>query len=234
MQSSAQSATQERQSGRQSSTQSMQSSAQSQQDERQQSWQSHGQQQQQSRQSYATQHQQSWQSYGQQQQENRQNWADDYHGGCCYHGYGYSSGGAFAAGALTGLALGTVITAAQFNASAAAKTPVVVNNVTYYQVGSTWYQPQYQGGQPTYVVVNPPQQAPTTVVVPPPPPPQPGAMVPGGGAAPAYVMGNIYPTLPAGCISPTVQGKTYYLCGNTWFEPSYGASGVSYRVVPTP
>jgi hypothetical protein len=48
------------------------------------------------------------------------------------------------------------------------------------------------------------------------------------------MMGGIYPTLPAGCISPTVQGKTYYLCGNTWFEPSYGASGVSYRVVPTP
>ena len=38
----------------------------------------------------------------------------------------------------------------------------------------------------------------------------------------------------AGCISPTVQGSTYYLCGNTWFQPSYGANGVSYRVVPTP
>jgi hypothetical protein len=223
-----------------------QSSAQSQQDERQQSWQSYGQQQQQSRQSYGTQHQQSWQSYGQQQHENRQNWADDYHGGCCYHGYGYSSGGAFAVGALTGLALGTAVTAAQFNASTAAKTPVVVNNVTYYQVGSTWYQPQYQGGQLTYVVVSPPQQGPTTVVVPPPPPPPPPAVIvpppppppaavaPGGAAPPAYVMGGVYPTLPAGCISPTVHGKTYYLCGNTWFEQSYGASGVSYRVVPTP
>jgi hypothetical protein len=50
----------------------------------------------------------------------------------------------------------------------------------------------------------------------------------------AYAMGGTYPKLPAGCISPTVQGSTYYLCGNTWFQPSYGANGVSYRVVPTP
>jgi hypothetical protein len=48
------------------------------------------------------------------------------------------------------------------------------------------------------------------------------------------MMGGIYPTLPPGCISPKVQGMTYYLCGNTWFQPSYGANGVSYRVVPTP
>jgi hypothetical protein len=31
-----------------------------------------------------------------------------------------------------------------------------------------------------------------------------------------------------------VQGKTYYLCGNTWFSPSYGANGVTYRVIPAP
>ena len=49
-----------------------------------------------------------------------------------------------------------------------------------------------------------------------------------------YVTGAIYPTLPSGCISPNVQGKTYYLCGNTWFQPSYGANGVYYRVVPGP
>ena len=48
------------------------------------------------------------------------------------------------------------------------------------------------------------------------------------------MMGGIYPTLPAGCISPKVQGQSYYLCGNTWFQPSYGANGVSYHVVPTP
>ena len=36
-------------------------------------------------------------------------------------------------------------------------TPVVVSGATYYQSGSTWYQPVYQGGQVTYVIVNPPQ-----------------------------------------------------------------------------
>ena len=47
-------------------------------------------------------------------------------------------------------------------------------------------------------------------------------------------MGAIYAVLPAGCISPRVQSGTYYLCGNTWFQPSYGANGVYYRVVPAP
>jgi hypothetical protein len=55
-----------------------------------------------------------------------------------------------------------------------------------------------------------------------------------GATNTAYAMGAIYPTLPAGCTNPNVQGKTYYLCGNTWFLPSYGANGVYYRVVPTP
>lgn len=57
------------------------------------------------------------------------------------------------------------------------------------------------------------------------------AMSTGGGA---YVMGAIYPTLPGGCAKPTVQGQTYYLCANTWFQPTFGANGVSYKVVPTP
>ena len=58
--------------------------------------------------------------------------------------------------------------------------------------------------------------------------------VAGSAANPAYAMGAIYATLPPGCATPTVQGVTYYLCGNTWFQPSYGANGVYYRVVPTP
>jgi hypothetical protein len=56
----------------------------------------------------------------------------------------------------------------------------------------------------------------------------------GAAAQTTYVMGAIYATLPAGCITPNVQGNTYYLCGNTWFQPSYGANGVYYRVVPAP
>jgi hypothetical protein len=50
----------------------------------------------------------------------------------------------------------------------------------------------------------------------------------------AYEMGGVYGALPAGCMSPNVHGTTYYLCGNTWFSPSYGANGVHYRVVPAP
>ena len=29
-------------------------------------------------------------------------------------------------------------------------------------------------------------------------------------------------------------GATYYLNGNTWFQPAYGANGVYYTVVPAP
>ena len=58
---------------------------------------------------------------------------------------------------------------------------------------------------------------------PPPPPPRTH-----------FVMGTNYATLPTGCVMPKVGGATYYLCGNTWFKPLYGANGVYYRVVPTP
>ena len=50
----------------------------------------------------------------------------------------------------------------------------------------------------------------------------------------AYEMGAVYAVLPAGCASPDVHGQTYFLCGNTWFSPAYGANGVHYRVVPAP
>ena len=38
----------------------------------------------------------------------------------------------------------------------------------------------------------------------------------------------------SGCMTPTVSGVSYYLCGNNWFLPSYGANGVYYRVVAAP
>jgi hypothetical protein len=60
----------------------------------------------------------------------------------------------------------------------------------------------------------------------PPPPPAP--------VKTSFAMGAIYAVLPAGCMSPKVPGGTYYLCGNTWFQPAYGANGVYYRVVPAP
>ena len=51
----------------------------------------------------------------------------------------------------------------------------------------------------------------------------------------SYAMIEIVAVLPGGCITPTVPGGgPYYLCGNTWFSPSYGANGVYYRVVTAP
>lgn len=49
-----------------------------------------------------------------------------------------------------------------------------------------------------------------------------------------YSIGQLVGSLPAGCITPTVQGTTYYLCSNTWFSAAYGANGVYYRVVTAP
>jgi hypothetical protein len=47
-------------------------------------------------------------------------------------------------------------------------------------------------------------------------------------------MGAIYPALPPGATSVNKNGINYFLSGNTWFQASYGANGVYYRVVPTP
>jgi hypothetical protein len=55
-----------------------------------------------------------------------------------------------------------------------------------------------------------------------------------GSTATAYQMNAIYATLPAGATPATVGGTTYYVSGSTWFQPSYGANGVYYRVVPAP
>ena len=49
-----------------------------------------------------------------------------------------------------------------------------------------------------------------------------------------YVMNDIYPTLPAGCVYSPAAGSAYYQCSGTWFSPYYGANGMYYRVVPIP
>src|SRR5437763_14755343 len=58
------------------------------------------------------------------------------------------------------------------------------------------------------------------------------AGVAAGASATAYAMGVSYAALPGGCTTANVQSQAYYICGNTWFQPSYGANGVFYRVVP--
>jgi hypothetical protein len=49
-----------------------------------------------------------------------------------------------------------------------------------------------------------------------------------------YAMGVNYAALPPGASVIPKNGVTYYLSGNTWFKPSYGANGVYYTVVPAP
>ena len=48
-----------------------------------------------------------------------------------------------------------------------------------------------------------------------------------------YATGVNYAALPAGAMSVNKNGTTYYLSGNTWFKPAYGASGVYYTAVPS-
>jgi hypothetical protein len=57
--------------------------------------------------------------------------------------------------------------------------------------------------------------------------------VAGASGAP-YSMGVNYAALPSGAIVVNKYGTNYYLLGNTWFKPAYGANGVYYSVVPAP
>ena len=47
-------------------------------------------------------------------------------------------------------------------------------------------------------------------------------------------MGKSYALLRTGSITVNKNGATYYLSGNAWFQPSYGANDVHYKVVPAP
>jgi hypothetical protein len=56
----------------------------------------------------------------------------------------------------------------------------------------------------------------------------------GYSAGAAAVAGGSYAMLPPGAIEVTRFGVQYYISGNTWYQPVYGANGVFYRVVPAP
>ncbi len=58
-----------------------------------------------------------------------------------------------------------------------------------------------------------------------------GAAV-GLAAAGAYAIGANLATLPPNCYYRLLNGGTYYVCGNTWLNPQYGANGLYYQVVP--
>jgi hypothetical protein len=56
----------------------------------------------------------------------------------------------------------------------------------------------------------------------------------GYAAGSTYTMNAIYATLPSSCVPSNVGDSTYYVCGSAWLQPSFGANGVYYRVVPAP
>ena len=80
-----------------------------------------------------------------------------YYGGGGYYG-GWDDHPFAAAAAVTGAAIATAaVVGSVVNAVPSGCGTVMVNGYSYYQCGSTWYQPQYAGSSVQYVVVNPPQ-----------------------------------------------------------------------------
>ena len=129
----------------------------------------------------------------------------NYYGAGCYNCGGWSTAGAAAAGAAVGVVVGASVASAN---TAAATSSAYSAGVA---AGSANTTAAYSAGVATGAA------AATTVVV-----------------QTTYVTGAIYPTVPSGAISINKNGTTYYLSGNTWFQPAYGANGVYYKVVPTP
>ena len=52
--------------------------------------------------------------------------------------------------------------------------------------------------------------------------------------APPMPMGAIVGAPTAGSLQTLVHGQTCCLNGNTWYQATYGANGIDYRMAPTP
>jgi len=74
-----------------------------------------------------------------------------YGGGCCYHPVA-TAAAVTATAVVTAAVVGSIV-----NTLPPSCTVVAVGGVSYQQCGSTWYQPQFSGGNTTYVVVNAPR-----------------------------------------------------------------------------
>ncbi len=82
---------------------------------------------------------------------NRNYYGGGYGGACCYNS------GVGTAAAITAAAVGTaMVVGAIVNTLPPSCAAVVANGVTYQKCGGTYYQPQFSGGNATYVVVNAP------------------------------------------------------------------------------
>lgn len=77
---------------------------------------------------------------------------DDRRGGYDRGGYGRRDGAAVGGALFAGMAIGAAVRSLPPNCSA-----VNVNGLTYQRCGNTWYQPQFAGSTPNYIVVAPVQ-----------------------------------------------------------------------------
>src|SRR5271157_5704511 len=137
-----------------------------------------------------------------------------YYGAGCYNCSSGSTAGAAAVGAVVGMATGAAIaSSASSSQSAAASQNAYAQG---YNAGAS--------NTANAAAANANAAAANA-----------NAAAANANVAAAYAMGSVHGALPAGCIQPSVAGGgTYYLCGNTWFSPAYGANGVHYTVVPAP
>ena len=109
-------------------------------------------------------------------------------------------------------------------------TATIINGVTYYQCGSAWYQPAYQGTQVTYIVVHAPAgQASTSGGTSAASPPTGQASVVVGTSLSADAFGAKCSLTPI-----VINGQNYYKCESTWYQSTYRGSQVTYIVVNPP
>lgn len=60
------------------------------------------------------------------------------------------------------------------------------------------------------------------------------AVVTGAAVATAVAVGSVVRSIPPSCTSVVVGNVAYQQCGNTWYQPRYAGSEVSYVVVNPP
>jgi uncharacterized membrane protein len=60
------------------------------------------------------------------------------------------------------------------------------------------------------------------------------AAVVGTAAVTAAVVGSVVHSVPPSCTSVMVGNVAYQQCGNTWYQPRYAGSQVTYVVVSPP
>jgi hypothetical protein len=73
-----------------------------------------------------------------------------YDNDCCFHPI------ATAAAVTTAAVVTAAVIGSTVNTVPPGCTTTIINGMAYQQCGSTWYQPQYQGSNVTYIVVNQP------------------------------------------------------------------------------